>query len=157
ILEEAEKLPTKCPEWFLTMQSVAMYQQWDGEQMNALFQKAISFEPDYYYYYRMMAMNLLPKWGGAEGEVAKFADAVTMRRGTGGDVLYYEIGAFVNCPCDEESTLKNMSWSKLKAGYWALEERYGTSPEHMNRVAYMASVAGDAEFAKTMFDRIGDN
>src|SRR5579871_1371365 len=60
ILEEADKLQEKCPEWFAAMIQIARSEDWETAPFNALVQKAIAFEPDYYYYYRMMADSLLP-------------------------------------------------------------------------------------------------
>jgi hypothetical protein len=38
-----------------------------------------------------------------------------------------------------------------------LEQLYGTTPEHLNKMAYMALIAGDLDFSKKMFDQIGEN
>jgi hypothetical protein len=73
ILDEAAKLRNKCPEWYVAMQQVALAQEWKPEQAAELFQQAVAFEPGYYYYYRMRANYLLPKWYGQEGDTEQFA------------------------------------------------------------------------------------
>jgi hypothetical protein len=158
ILQEAQRLPEKCPEWFFAMHVVATSEGWDDDQVNALFEQAIAFEPDYYYYYRVQARNSLPKWGGEEGAAARFADRMADRiGGEKGDLMYYEIGTFLNCACDNDQGLNGMSWPRLRCGYAVLERLYGTAPDHLNKMAYMALTAGDIDFAKRMFDQIGEN
>jgi Domain of unknown function (DUF4034) len=158
ILEEAQTLPAKCPEWFFAMHVVGVSEGWDREQMDALFEKAIAFEPEYYYYYRAQARDSLPKWGGEEGDAARFAEKMADRIvGEKGDLMYYEIGTFLNCACDNSRGLNGMSWPRLRRGYAVLEQLYGTAPEHLNKMAYMALTAGDVDFAKKMFDQIGEN
>jgi hypothetical protein len=158
ILEEAETLPERCPEWFAAMITTARTEEWDTNQLNALFQKAVAFEPDYYYYYRMMADSLLPKWGGEEGDLAQFAEAMADRiGGKKGDVIYYEIATTIICACDNEHGLNGMSWPRLKSGYLALQELYGPSISHKNEIAMMAFRAADVDYATAMFDQIGDN
>src|SRR5579884_356320 len=158
ILEEAEALPEKCPEWFAAMITVARTQEWDADHLNALFQKAIAFEPDYYYYYRMLADSLLPKWDGAEGDSARFAEAMADRiGGKKGDVIYFEIATTIICACNNERGLNGMSWPRIKNGYQALQELYGPSISHKNEIALMAFRAADFDYATTVFDQIGDD
>jgi len=158
ILEEASTLPAKCPEWFLAMLAVARSEGWESAETNALFEKAAAFDSDYYYYHRTQADSLLPKWGGEEGDVAKFAWTIADRiGGKKGDLMYYQIGSFLNCACDNDRQLNQLSWPRLKQGYAALVELYGTSIFHLNKMAYMASMAGDDDYAKGLFTQIGDN
>ncbi|HLJ88310.1 MAG TPA: hypothetical protein VKZ53_15935 [Candidatus Angelobacter sp.] len=158
ILEEAQKLTAKCPEWFVVMQQVAVSEQWDPTEFNALTEKAIAFEPDYYYYYQGMAGTLLPKWGGEEGDATRYAEATANHiGGKKGDMIYYEIGKDLICACDNEQGLNGMSWPRLLRGYQTLEELYGTTPAQRNMVAYMALTARDTKTAQKMFDQIGEN
>jgi len=158
VLEEAQALPAKCPEWFLAMQNIALAASWDRDKLDALFERATAFEPDYYYYYRIQAQALMPKWGGEDGDMPKFAWTMGDRvGGKKGDLIYYEIGAQIICGCDNDRQLNEMSWPRLKQGYAALEELYGTSILHLNKMAYMASMSGDDDYAKALFTKIGDN
>src|SRR5215471_15976078 len=158
ILEEAQALPAKCPEWFLTMQQIGLNANWDHDKLDAIFEKATAFEPDYHYYYRIQAQALMPKWGGEEGDMPKFAWTMADRiGGKKGDVIYYQIGSQIICGCDNDRQLNEMSWPRLKQGYAALKELYGTSITHVNKMAYMAVMTGDDDYAKTLFTQIGDN
>ena len=158
ILEEAEALPQKCPEWYAAMIEVARSEDWEPDQLQALFQKAVAFEPEYYYYYRMLADSLLPKWGGEEGDSARFAAAVADGiGGKKGDLIYFEIATTLVCACDNVHGLNGLSWPRIKAGYAALQELYGTSISHRNEIAMMAFRAADFDYATVAFNEIGDN
>ena len=158
ILEEAQALPEKCPEWFSAMMAIAGDESWDSEQSLALFKKAIEFNPDYYYFYLDQAEMLLPKWGGNEGDVAAFADAMTNRLGgKKGDAMYFLIGTTIVCNCANHDHLNGLSWERLKRGYAASEELYGRSIKRLNKMAYMASQADDSDYANTLFTQIGEN
>ena len=157
ILEEAETLQEKCPEWFAAMIQIARSEDWETAPFNALVQKAMAFEPDYYYYYRMVADSLLPKWGGEEGDSARFAEAVADRiGGKKGDVIYFEIATTLVCACNNEAGLNGMQWPRIKNGYLALQEIYGDTISHKNEIALMAFRAGDFDYATKIFDQIGD-
>ena len=157
LLEQAKGGPEKCPEWFVAMISIARTQEWDSDKLGALFQQAVTLEPDYYYYYRMMADALLPKWGGEEGDAARFAEAVANRTGgKKGDLYYYEIATTIVCACDNKSGLNGMSWERIKAGYQALQEFYGVSISNVNQMASMAFMARDLESSRAYFKQVGD-
>jgi len=75
ILDKAANLPTKCPEWYVAMQNVALSQNWSLADARALLNQASAFEPDYYYYYRMYANFVLPKWNGEPGDAVLLSPA----------------------------------------------------------------------------------
>jgi hypothetical protein len=154
ILEDAKTLAEKCPEWFAAMLTVARTE--DSDDLGTVFQQAVAFEPDFYYFYRMMADQLLPKWGGEEGDSARFAESVADHiGGKKGDVIYYEIATTIICACDNEHGLNGMSWPRIKSGYQALTELYGTSVSHMNEMAMMSFRAGEFDYSASLFDQIG--
>ena len=156
-LMEAFKLPEKCPEWYLTMLLVAGDEERDDDVQKAIFDKAIAFEPEYQYYYRARAFRMLPRWGGEPGELAAFAEQSANRiGGAKGDMIYYQIGMFVNCGCADEGDLNGMSWERIKRGYAALRQQYGDSKEGLNKLAFLASRRHDAAYATELFDRIGE-
>lgn len=158
ILVEAFKLPVKDPEWYLAMQSVMQDKGESKSMQTAMFQKAIAFEPDYQYYYRMQAIMLLPQWEGEEGESALFAqDQADRIGGKKGDMMYYEISTVLNCSCDSRNQPNGRSWARIKRGYADVEEQYGVSLVNMNQMAAFAAAAGDADFAHQLLTRIGEN
>jgi hypothetical protein len=156
VLEEASTLAAKDPEWYVAMQQVALLQGWESAARQALLEQAVRFEPAYYYYYRMYGFSILPKWGGEDGEVAKFLQkAADQIGGDAGDILYFRVAAFLVCGCQNDQELK-LSWPRILKGFDAVEKRSGTSPENWNLMAHMAQSFDDAAAADKLFARIGD-
>ena len=157
ILDDAASLSTKCPEWYMAMQQVARSEGWDLNRSTELFKQAVAFAPDYFYYYRMQATYLLPKWEGQEGDSSKFAEENANRvGGAKGDVLYFQIASDIVCACDEPEFTR-MSWPRLEAGYAELEKEYGPSMTNLNLLALMAAKNNDSVTADAAFKRLGDN
>lgn len=158
VLKEASKLATKCPEWYVAMQMVSINQSWPVTQARALFEEANKFEPEYYTYARDLALYLLPKWSGEEGDTEKFLQEIADRSGEDkGDILYFQVAAadYVICGCDDNP---HLSWDRIKRGYEASEKLYGVSMENLNRIAYLASYFGERDpiYAEKIFTRIGN-
>jgi hypothetical protein len=157
ILDQASALPAKCPQWYSVMQDVALGQGWDQAQATELLRKAVTFAPDYYYYYRSHAYYLLPKWNGEDGDAARFAaESADHVGGDAGDILYFQIGTDVICTCDEPE-FGRMSWARLQKGYALLEKKYGVSIAQLNFLALMAAKSDDSVVADEAFKRVGDN
>ena len=158
ILEEASKLTTKCPEWYVAMQMVSINQGWSIAEARALFEEANKFEPEYYIYARDLAYYLLPKWSGEPGDTEKFVQEIADRmNGDKGDILYFQVAAadYVVCGCEGGPEL---SWDRIKRGFEASEKRFGVSMLNLNRIAYLASYFGERDpiYADKIFTRIGD-
>src|SRR4029077_2430823 len=157
ILDEAKTLPEKCPEWYLAKQNIRQGQGWGEEKETSLLQEAIAFEPEYYSYYRVHAILLLPKWYGAEGDAAKFATAVADHMGgRKGDILYFQIAAKLVCAC-EEPEYNRMSSERIQRGFAAVEDTYGTSATNLNIFALMGVNFNDFVVADAAFKRIGES
>lgn len=155
-LDEASALTGKDAEWYLAMQSVAQSQGWDKDTMRALFEEASKFEPGYYYYARMLANALQPKWSGEPGDSEKFVQETADRiGGDEGDILYFQVGAKLICGCEDEPQL---SMERMRRGFEASEKHYGVSMLNLNKIAFVASFskAPDAVVADKAFSRIGD-
>jgi len=156
ILDEASTLSTKDPEWYVAMQEVALHQGWEPVAREALLDRAVKFETAYYYYYRLYANSILPKWGGEEGEVAKFLQKVADQiGGDAGDIVYFRVAGKIVCGCQTDQQLK-LSWPRIQKGFDAVEKRNGASPENWNLMAHMAVSFGDAVVADKLLIRIGD-
>ncbi len=151
-LEDASALSEKCPEWYAVMQTVAMGQSWDRAAASSLFEQAIAFEPAYNFYYRAYALYLLPKWLGGEGDSERFtAEIADKIGGQQGDLIYFEVARELRCDC-----IENMSWERIKRGYAAIENLYGTSTLRQNQFAYLAVKRRDALVAGALFSSIGE-
>ena len=157
ILDEASALKAKCPEWYVAMQQVALGQGWETDQAAELLQRATSFEPGYYYYYRMQANYLLPRWNGSKGDSPRFAQESADRLGgQQGDELYFFIGGQIVCSCNEPE-FNGLSWPRLQKGFEAVEKEFGPSMANVNLLALMAVKAGQVVPAAAAFKRIGTN
>ena len=156
-LLEAGKLSAKCPHWYLVMLLVARDIGWSKEQMRALFERAVAFEPSYYIYYREYVSDLLPKWGGEPGEAEAFAEESYSRiGGRQGAFVYFEIATVLYCLCPENPQ-PTLSWPLLQEGFAEMEERYGATLLKLNRFAMLAYLYQDREVASRVLPRIGDN
>ncbi|MGB9432312.1 MAG: DUF4034 domain-containing protein [Candidatus Acidiferrum sp.] len=156
-LEKAETVSTKDPQWYHDMQIVALAQGWNRSQADDLLQKASSFEPNYFYFYSAYANYLLPKWYGKPGEAETFAQTIADRLGgPEGDLIYFEIALVDNC-CKAKEQMPNLSWERIKQGFAALEQLYGSTNHELNAVAFMAARQKDNQFAQQIFTRIGEN
>jgi len=156
-LENAATAATKDPQWYRDMQTVALTQGWNRSQADELLQQASNFEPKYFYFYNAHTTYLLPKWYGEPGDAEAFAQTIADRLGKPeGDAVYFEIALNDNC-CGVKGQLPNLSWDRVKAGFAALEQLYGSTNHQLNAVAFMAVRQGDSEFAQQIFGRIGDN
>lgn len=157
ILDEASILPTKCPEWYLSMLMVAQNQGWDMADVRSLYDKASNFEPGYYYYARMLASYLLPRWSGEKGATEKFMQEAADRiGGDQGDILYFQVASYVIENNEEDPYL---SWERIEKGFNASEKQYGVSMLNLNLIAYLASYSrhhGDAFVADKALTRIGE-
>jgi hypothetical protein len=157
ILNDASVLNTKCPEWYLVMQQVALGEGVDPVKARQLLQTAVKFEPGYYYYYRMHANFLLPKWYGEEGDSSKFAaETANTIGGKQGDVLYFWIATQVACACGEPE-FNRFSWQRIQRGFEEVKKQYGQSMTNLNSLALMAVKQRDAIAADRAFQRIGNN
>ncbi len=156
ILEEASTLSTKDPEWYVAMQELALHQSWEPSARQALLEQAVKFEPTYYYYYRLYVNSIQTKWGGDEGEVAKFLEkAADQIGGDAGDILYFRVAGHIICGCQTDQHL-NLSWPRIQKGFAAVEKQSGATPENRNLMAHMAQSFSDAMLAYTLFAEIGD-
>jgi len=157
ILEKASNLATKCPEWYVAMQDVALGQGWSDDDTRALFQEAIAFEPEYYYYYTERANFLLPQWNGEEGDAAAFAASSADRvGGLKGDILYFQMAINLGCTCNKKTEVDLMSWERIRKGLTASEGLYGRSMKSLNFFALMAIRFNDVVTADDAFKQIGD-
>ena len=157
ILDEDSALTAKCPESYLIRQQIAQGQGQGLEQETVLLQRAIAFDPSYYYYYRAHATLLLPKWYGEDGDASKFAtESADGIGGKDGDILYFQIAGGLVCAC-EEPEFNRMSWDRIQKGFAAVEQKYGPSMTNLNAFALMASTFQDSIAADAAFKRIGDN
>lgn len=159
ILNQAKKLSTKCPGWYVCMLAIAHSTGWEKQRFNRLFEEATKFDPYYQSFYRSKVVYLLPQWYGEEKDLDKFA-AETYQRfpGKEGAILYQTIADEINQHSSNKDYPLNVdvSWEKIKEGFLAREELYGANSAVTNEFCQFAILANDKETAKTLFQKIGD-
>src|SRR5712671_1905812 len=83
-LAETELLgaEAKCPEWYYVMLQIGRLKGWGADDLTAFLQRAIVYEPEFYYSYQEVARSVMPKWRGKEGDVEKFAEESANKAGS---------------------------------------------------------------------------
>lgn len=141
----------------ITVTFCTLAQSWDAARSAALFDKAVTFEPTYFYFYKYYANYLQPKWDGKEGEAAAFArksaDAIG---GPEGDFLYFHIAMVVLAANNGNVDASQMDWARLHRGYKAQRDLYGVVDFDINQFALMAWRFRDRDVARPIFNEIGD-
>jgi Domain of unknown function (DUF4034) len=155
-LEQSAALAENSPHWYLEMQGVALDQQWDRAAFEALAERALAHEPDYYYFATSESNYLLPKWYGKPGDTERYAAEVADRiGGDEGDAVYFQIAAAINC-CNRTQA-PALSWPRAQRGFAAIESLYRSTNHERNVMAYLALRNGDAAAAQQLFARIGND
>jgi hypothetical protein len=157
-LAETELGPNaRCPEWYYVMLQIGRLKGWEAEDLTATLQRAIAYEPEFYYSYQEVARGLMPKWRGKEGDVEKFAeDSANKAGGKAGDILYWQIAQSMMSDRDLGNIVQHLSWSRAMVGYQALAAQYGVTPVGQNQLAQMAARFGDYMVTDETMARIGD-
>jgi hypothetical protein len=155
-LKSADRLPTKDPEIYHALVTVAMGLGWPREEMEAVFNKGVEIEPNYLQLYHAKAYYLLPRWHGEPGDWEAFAkEAADARGGEEGDILYMAIAR--SQAWSEGSELfgnTRISYARMKRGFEASLRCHPNYVWEMNSFCYFACIAGDRETAKDHFNKI---
>jgi Domain of unknown function (DUF4034) len=156
-LLEAAALKERDPHWYLVMQDIAHNEGWEKADARELLDQALAFEPDYFHFYRLYSIYLLPQWYGDHGEIPAFAKQVASKHPEpAGSILYFQIVSTLACYCEGEiEELKtNADWQQLQLGFANLQADYGLSDLNANRFAEMATVFGDKPVAREAFSHV---
>jgi hypothetical protein len=91
------------------------------------------------------------------GDAEAFAESIADRvGGDEGNVIYFRLAEATDC-CGPKDRLPDLSWDRIKEGFGALENLYGSLNYQRNVMAYLPIRNKDQEFANQMFARIGDD
>ena len=155
-LLEAATLKERDPQWYIVMQGVAHNEGWEKADAHELLDQALSFEPDYFHFYRNYTIYLLPRWYGDPGEILSLAAEVASKHPEpAGSILYFQIVSTLSCYCEGDiEELKVADWQKLQLGFANLQTGYGLSDLNANRFAEMATVFGDKPVAREAFSHV---
>jgi WD40 repeat protein len=154
-LEAAAKLPRRCPEWYSTMQNIAVGQAWKRDEYDRLFEEAVAREPGYYEYYFNKAYYLTPRWFGRGGEWERFAeDAASRYDKKEGLTLYARIAWSTDFLFGNIFRESAIEWPKMREGFLDIMKQWPDSAWNRNNFCRFACAAGDHATAARLFDEI---
>ncbi|MBI5695232.1 MAG: DUF4034 domain-containing protein [Nitrospirae bacterium] len=147
-----------CPHRHMLLLLAGRAEGWDTRKYEAAFRKAVAFDPSYYPIYLEKTVNILPRWGGGDGEWQRFAvEATKLTPKEEGMTAYTYVllgaQAYSEWTYFEEA---GVSWPKMKQGYRDLERNFPNSEWNLNRFALHAVMANDKATVRELFERIGD-
>jgi hypothetical protein len=155
---ELQRAEGKCPEWYYVMLQIGRLKGWEAEDLTAFLQRAITYEPEFYYSYQEVARGLMPKWRGKAGDVEKFVeDSANKAGGKAGDILYWQITQSIIGDHELGNIVQHLSWSRAMLGYQALVAQYGVTQVGQNQLAQMAARFGDYMVTDETMTQIGDH
>jgi Domain of unknown function (DUF4034) len=155
---ELQRAEGKCPEWYYVMLQIGRLKGWEAEDLTAFLQRAVSYEPEFYYSYQEVARGLMPKWRGKEGDLEKFAEESANKiSGKPGDILYWQITQSIIGDPDLGNIMQHLSWSRAMLGYQALVAQYGVTSVGQNQLAQMAARFGDYMVTDETMTQIGNH
>jgi hypothetical protein len=154
---ELQRAEGKCPEWYYVMLQIGRLKGWEAEDLTAFLQRAITYEPEFYYSYQEVARGLMPKWRGKAGDVEKFVeDSANKAGGKAGDILYWQITQSIIGDRELGNIGQHLSWSRAMLGYQALVPQHGVTQVGQNQLAQMAARFGDYMVTDETMTQIGD-
>jgi len=141
-LNEAKRLPQKCPAWYGAALSLGLGTEMPRKDYDNLFAEAVTNVADYDAIYDYTAYYLLPRWYGRPGEWESFARTMMQRN----DIpdpkeIFAKIVLYLNSMVffDSEFSSSHQSSALLKESFLALQKHYPHSLE-INSVFCLASV-----------------
>jgi hypothetical protein len=159
VLEEAKKLPNKCPAWWTTAQNVALGQGWDKSRYLELLNEAIAFEPSYIDFYDRAVLYFQPRWYGEEGEASQFMnDQANRYPGVEGNVFYARLIWLLDLRRLDKNIYhadSGLSWSRTTAGFEELLRRYPESLSVQSEFARLCFKTKDKNRAQPLYQKIG--
>lgn len=157
VLEDCRAFATRDPMWYGVMLGVAQGQGWDLDRYDALFEEAVTKEPDFLGHYFDKANYMLPRWTGDPAALAKFVDQSVARTK---DRLGYELYARIYWATlqsigTEGLRTGEIDWPRMRQGFRDMER---TFPDDWNRnaFAYYACEANDVKTAAEVIARLGE-
>jgi hypothetical protein len=152
VLLETKERSSVDPQWYATMQWVALAQAWPRADFDALCEEAVKRHPAYTVLYAQRYNYLLPKWHGNPGEAAAYAKKVAQDVGaeTYTRIIWtWEFG-HLNAYYADPGADKELLWK----GWEEMMARYPDSSWNLNAYAFFAVAARDKERAKGIFEKI---
>jgi len=153
VLEDAKEKSGQCPEWYCQMLTLGKARSWDRAKLDALLAEGTKLSPGYYDLYFERVQDLLPRWGGREGEWQAFAENQAAQHG---QELYARIVWSQSWIAKGKRmfTEEHVPWPKLKAGFEAMIKNHPESWWNLNNYCQYACWANDKETARQLFEKL---
>jgi hypothetical protein len=155
-VEEVRDLPERDPVSWSVRLRIATGQSWTEDQFDRALEEAKSFEPKFWGYDVSRAVSLLPRWYGKPGAWEEYAEHAATRPDGLGDEVYARIVMALHGYYRNVFRETKASWKKTEAGLEQMRRAYPQSLDILSEAASLAVNAEDREFAKAMFDLLGD-
>jgi WD40 repeat protein len=127
------------------------------EAADEAFRRGQAIDPYYFPLYSEMAVGLLPRWGGQQGDVARWSAEVCDALPTRGDEFYARIAcALLGYESHDFQGALGMDLARIRRGLEQMKPDYRESRWLVNCGAMFASLAGDDAAAHELFERIGE-
>jgi len=130
-----------------------------NDLMEDCFIQGQTVEPLYLPLYGERVRGLLPRWGGPQGALMKFADAAADKtRDLCGEMIYAEI-AIDTFSCEGRETFMggySFSWPRLEEGLKEFEKQFPEATYYRNFHCVFACLYEQQDTAKQLFEQIGD-
>lgn len=160
-LFEARSLNEKCPGWFEVKLTLANLSGASPAEFDELFNEAVSFEPNYFVYYRIKSDSLKPKWGGSEIAWKKYVDSIpnilAQHNSDEGNIMYLLI---LLSNMQDNSIIRDYSvFSKenVRQGFAEISKKHGIDDFLLNKYALFCIMTVDVPAAKEAMEKIGNN
>ncbi len=178
VIDEAAAIPEKDPEYYLLRATLTMESPRSdstprsfigalasllmpslvGDRERAPFLEGVALEPLYYPLYYARVRHLLPRWGGSQSEMLRFAErSADDTKELAGDTLYAVIATqVVVYEGKEDFRSYGFSWPRIQQGYEDILNAYPKSGWRLNKYCWLACVHDDRAKAAELFERLGD-
>ena len=177
-LNEAARLTPRDVCVFSSLVSIGKALGWERKKMERTIERGLQVSKKDFFLIDAMATNLLPRRGGAPGDLGKFAARMSERiQGEDGIYVYARIARLTQVAevslmrdfgdravfaesnrdfTDPNVVLEEFSADKLRAAIAVLHKRHPKAKRSMNYVCWLCCVLDDRETAKERFAEILD-
>ena len=159
LLERAVKLGAQDGQAHRLQLLVGMAEGWPDDQMREVFDAGRKLDPAYFPLYEQMAVSLMPRWGGAPGDVERFAAEVAgLLPGDDGLAFFGLISHAIHCyECNDPTTILWGEYDRklLAQSADVLAKRYSQSQGVVQFAALCSLVCQDHAVAQRIRPLVG--
>ena len=129
-----------------------------GDPLEALFKQSVDMYPLYLPLYGARVRTLMPRWGGSEQAMVKFAESsAESTRALAGDGLYTHVAFSTYTYEGEDNFLSDykFAWDRIRQGMDDIETRFSANQVIRNFCCRLACLQKDQATAAKLFRKIG--